>query len=122
MSIFGSIRGKSTADDHWVPIEPSRHIVEQEPLCLLEQRLESALADLGRMDYQLGNAIARLRTDIATETHDNLHAHVSQLIEPGLRSAITQLADEIARAKNLTKEVVANSGNASKVSLRRSTN
>lgn len=118
MSFFDSMRAKSSSHEHWVAIEASTHTTEREPsLCRLNQRLDAALADLGRIDYQLSSAFARLRADVRAETYDDLHCQVSQAIEPGLRAAVAKLADEIARARELADEVIANAGHAGELRL-----
>ena len=118
MSFFGSMSTKSTSQEHWVPIEASNHATEREQsFCLLNQRLDAALSDLGRIDYQLSAAFARLRADVSAETHDNLQGQVSQALEPGLRAAIAQLAGEITKAMQIADEVIANAGHAGKLRL-----
>ena len=118
MSFFGSMTAKSLSHEHWIPIEASKHVTGREQsFCQLNKSLDAALADLGRIDYQLSAAFARLREDVVTETHDDLHRQVSQALEPGLRAAIAQLVDEITNAAKLADEVIANTGPAGKLRL-----
>lgn len=80
---------------------------DQQALRQLSQKLELALNDLGHIDYQLSGILAKLRCDLTIESYDNLNSQVAQLVESGVRQAMTALADELNKAKKLTEEVIA---------------
>jgi len=106
MNLFNCERVEAENSDHWVMIDPGVAASNPKPLRRLNQKLRTALDDLGRIEYQLNNALTRLRCDLTMETHDNLHGRISEEVSPGIRHAIASLADELDRARRLTSEIV----------------
>ena len=108
MNLLNSTRDKPKHSGYWVTLGSHRATPDQQALRQLSQKLEMALDELGHIDYQLSGALAKLRCDLSCETHDNLNGQVSQVVEPMVRQAMTVLAEELSKAKNLTEEVIAN--------------
>ena len=107
MSILNSRRDNLEDSGHWVMLYPNRETPDQQALRQLSQKLDLALDELGHIDYQLSGTLAKLRSDLAFETHDNLNGQIAQLVEAGIRQAMTNLANELNRAKALADEVIA---------------
>ena len=108
MNLLNSTRDKQKQSGYWVTLGSHRATPDQQALRQLSQKLEMALDELGHIDYQLSGALVKLRCDLSCETHDNLNGQVSQVVEPMVRQAMTVLAEELSKAKNLTEEVIAN--------------
>jgi hypothetical protein len=108
VNLLNGTRDKQKQSGYWITLGSHRATPDQQVLRQLGQKLEMALDELGHIDYQLSGALAKLRCDLSCETHDNLNGQVSQVVEPMVRQAMTVLADELSKAKNLTEEVIAN--------------
>ena len=109
MNLLNSTRENLEDSGHWVMLDSQRVTPDQQALRQLSQKLELALDNLGHIDYQLSGMLAKLRCDLTIESYDNLNSQVAQLVESGVRQAMTALADELNNAKKLTEEVIADS-------------
>ena len=107
MNLLNSTRKNPEDFGHWVMLDSQRVTPDQQALRQLSQKLDLALDELGHIDYQLSGTLAKLRSDLAFETHDNLNGQIAQLVEAGIRQAMTNLADELNKAKSLTNDVIA---------------
>jgi hypothetical protein len=105
MNLLNSLRDNKERAEHWVELGACRRNDEHEALRQFNQKLDMVLNDLGRIDYQLGNALSQLHCDLAADTSDALQSRVAQQVEPGLRRAVAPLVAEITRAKCLSLEV-----------------
>lgn len=107
MSLMGIADKEQDKAEHWLEIEHFDSRPNLEPARQLLQRLDSILDELGRIDMQLASAFTRLRSQITTDTHDNLNASIAQTIEPNISKALITLADELANARQFTNAVIA---------------
>ena len=71
----------------------------------MNTKLDAALADLGRINYELDGAVARLITDLEAESYDCLPVQLMQRTSPGISAALAQLVAEIRAAKELANEL-----------------
>jgi len=107
MNLLNSNREDLEDSGHWVMLDTRTETPDQQALRQFCQKLDSALVELGHIDYQLSGMLAKLRCDPTIETHDDLNGRVAQLVETGIRQAMTNLADELNKAKSLTNDVIA---------------
>jgi hypothetical protein len=107
MDLFNSFLHSNDEPDHWVMLDQSYPPVDLIPLDSFRKKLDKSLSDLGRLDYSLKQSLDALRTGLTMETHDHLHARVSELVEPDLAKAMSQLAEALEKARSLTDEVIA---------------
>ena len=108
MNLLNDSREDLEDSGHWVALDAHGETPDQQALRQLRQKLELALDELGHIDYQLSGTLAKIRCDLSIDTHDNLSGQVAQLVEAGIRQAMTNLADELNKAKSLTVEVIDN--------------
>lgn len=109
MNLLNSLRDKKEHAEHWVELGACRPNDEHDALRQFNQKLDMVLNDLGRIDYQLGNALSQLHCDLAADTSDALQSRVAQQVEPGVRRAVSAMVAEITRAKCLSREVIGES-------------
>jgi hypothetical protein len=109
MNLLNSLRENKERAEHWVEVGACRRTDEHEALRQFNQKLDMVLNDLGRIDYQLGNALSQLHCDLAADTSDALQSRVAQQVEPRVRRSVATLVAEIARAKCLSREVIGES-------------
>jgi hypothetical protein len=107
MNLLNSNHENLEDSGHWVMLDPHRDTPGQQALRQFCHKLDSALVELGHIDYQLSCMLAKLKCDLTVETHDDLNGRVALLVEAGIRQAMTNLADELIKAKSLTDDVIA---------------
>jgi hypothetical protein len=106
MDLLKSFRSDSEESEHWVAIGDSYMPPDLMPLDNFRQKLDRALNELGRVDYSLQESLACLRSDML-DTHDCLHAQITDLAEPELNKAMGELADAIVRSMGVVDDVLA---------------
>ncbi len=101
MELFSAVRDTRNGN------ERSRFLDSAVPLPWqrLNTKLDAALADLGRINYELDNAVARLITDLEAESYDCLPVQLMQRTGPGISAALAQLVAEIRAAKELAHQL-----------------
>ncbi len=107
MDLFNSFRVSNDESEYWVMLEQTHLAPDLLLLDSFRNKLDRALNDLGHLDYELKASLSRLRCDLTAETHDHLHAHVSEIVQPELAKAISGLAEAITMARSLTDDVIA---------------
>ena len=92
-------------DYHWTSVDSLAVTPEKARLQLFSQKLDTALMDLGRIDYQLKSSLSQLSGGQIRESYDDLPVQVAQLVSPGVQNALANLADEITKAKEIADEI-----------------
>jgi hypothetical protein len=105
MDIANSARIDSNTDYHWTSFDSLAVTPEKSQLQLFSQKLDSALLNLGRIDYQLKNALAQLSGGQVRASYDDLPVQVAQVVSPGVQKALANLAVEITKAKEIADEI-----------------
>jgi hypothetical protein len=90
---------------NWIACDLSDADPEKRKLGVFSQKLESALNDLGRIDYQLHNALVQLNSCQAIDSYDALNIRIVQTVSPGIQRALAALVDEIRSAKGIADEL-----------------
>ena len=104
MDIADSAR-TDVKDYHWTSFDSLAAAPEKSQLQLFSQKLDGALMDLGRIDYQLKNALAQLSGTQVKQSYDDLPVQVAQVVSPGVQKALANLAGEITKAKEIADEI-----------------
>ena len=104
MDIADSAR-TDVKDYHWTSFDSLAVTPEKSQLQLFSQKLDVALMDLGRIDYQLKNALAQLSGGQLSDSYDDLPVQVAQVVSPGVQQALANLAAEITKAKEIADEI-----------------
>ncbi len=92
-------------DYHWTSFDLLAVTPEKSRLQLFSQKLDASLMDLGRIDYQLKNALAQLSGGQISDSYDDLPVQVAQVVSPGVQKALANLASEITKAKEIADEL-----------------
>jgi len=106
MDLFNSFRVSNDEPEYWVMLDQTCLAPDLLPLAGFRNKLDRALNDLGRLDYDLKTSLSRLCCDLTAETHGHLHGYVSEIVQPELAKAISGLEEAITMAKSLTDEVI----------------
>jgi hypothetical protein len=107
MNLFTAANNQKPERDHWLALDAPAVDAGELAMLTLRSKLDNALQDLGRLDYGLKSSLDRMRCDLVTETHDDLHGHVAGLVEPEIKAAVANLAEVIGKARFLIDELVA---------------
>ena len=73
---------------------------------LVHTVFDEDLADLGRLDCRLQDAIGGLRAQ-QSDTHDQLQSHISVLVQDDVSAGMRKLVDAIYQARALADDVLA---------------
>lgn len=101
MELFSAVRDTQNGGELWWPLDSAVPL----PWQRLNTKLDAALADLGRINYELDAAVARLITDLDAESYDCLPVQLMQRTGPGISAALAKLVTEISAAKALAHEL-----------------
>ena len=112
MNLFSSTTDRTRNTDYWHELDVPAVDAGELAMLNLRSRLDNALQNLGKLDYDLKSSLDRMRCDLITETHDHLHGQVAGLVEPEIQAAMAQLAGAISNARQLIDELVADSPDA----------
>ena len=104
MDLLKRFLSDSEESEQWVAIGDSYMLPDLMLLDNFRQKLDRALNELGRVDYSLQESLACLRSDML-DTHDCLHAQITDLAEPELNNAIGELSDAIGRTMSIVDGV-----------------
>jgi hypothetical protein len=106
MNLLGSAGDSKHKDSYWITLDAALTGPGELPMLTYRSRLDSALRDLGKLDYEITTSLDRLRCDLTTETYDHLHGQISALIEPEIKTAVAGLAKALGNASTLMDELI----------------